>query len=121
MPPARGDHMARIESRSRPVASFNHPVKVEVHKPTFELLQSARLLDFAKLQRTARAEIEIGYVRTRSCRQLVRATLRKGMVTGLVLEPCAELQRVEITPEIARVLKAARRRAASKGGRRPRF
>jgi hypothetical protein len=113
--------MARTAKRSRPVASFTHPINVEVHKPRVEVLESARLLDIGKLKRSARAEIEVGYIATRRCRQLVRATVRKGMVTKLVLEPCAEQQRLKITPDIARVLKEARRQVMSKGRRAPGF
>ena len=112
--------MARTAKRSRPVASFTHPIKVEVHKPRVEVLESVRHLDIGNLKRSA-AEIEVGYLATRRCRQLVRATLRKGMVTKLVLEPCAEQERMKITPEIARVLEEARRQVMSKGRHAPEF
>jgi hypothetical protein len=68
-----------------------------------------------------RAEIEVGYVDTRRRRQIVRATVRKGMVTKLVLEPCADQERIKITPDIARVLKEARRQIMGRGRRSPRF
>jgi hypothetical protein len=117
----KGDQMVRTASRSRPVASFTHAVKVEVYQPKSEVLESTRHLNIEKLKRSARAEIEVGHVATQSCRQLVRARIRKGMVAELVLEPCAEREPIRITPEIARLLKAARQRVARKRRRAPRF
>jgi hypothetical protein len=101
--------MARTAKRARALATFNHPVKITVRRPEFELLASAKQLDIGKL---TRVEIELGYVRTDCCRQFVRAVIRRGMVTRLVVEP----------PELARLLKAASRRISGRPGKRaPKF
>jgi hypothetical protein len=103
--------MARTAKRARPVATLTHSVKVEVYRPEFELLQSMRHLDPDRLARAPSAEIEVGYFKTECCRQLVRAVLHKGKVTKLALDPCPERVPVKVSPELAKLLDAARRKA----------
>jgi hypothetical protein len=109
--------MARSARRGRSLAAFNHPVHVTVSKPQFELLASIKELDLAKLAKAARADIEIGYVKGDCCQQLVRATIRKGMVTGLVVDPCSDRKPERAPPELIRLLKTAKRRIG--GSKRP--
>jgi hypothetical protein len=111
--------MARAAKRARALVTFNHPVKITVRRPEFELLASVKQLDIGKLARAAHAEIELGYVRTDCCRQFVRAVIRRGMVTRLVVEPCSDGKSVKVSPELARLLKAASRRVAGRPGKRP--
>jgi hypothetical protein len=64
--------------------------------------------------------ISLGYIEGGCCRQLVRAIVRKGMVTDLAVEPCPETMSRKAGPELVRLLKVAQRRArAAAGGRRP--
>jgi hypothetical protein len=46
---SRGTTWPRTANRSRPIATFAHRVKIEVHLPRFELLESTRHLDIEKL------------------------------------------------------------------------
>jgi hypothetical protein len=110
--------MARTASRSRPVARFSHPAKVDVYLPTFELLKSVRHLDIDRLARAASAEFEVGYFKTRCCQYLVRAVVRRGMVTKLVSEPGPDSGQMAVSREFANLLDVARRRAMQTLGRR---
>lgn len=110
--------MARIASRSRPVASFTHPAKVDVYLPTFELLKSVRHLDVDKLARSASADFEVGYFKTRCCRYLTRAVVRRGMVIKLVSEPGPDNCQMKVSHEFGNLLNLARRRAMRTLGRR---
>jgi len=113
--------MARTAMRSRPAASFSHSLKVDVYRSRFEPLKSIRHLDLNRLARTARTEIELGHFESGCCQRFVRAEIRKGMVTKIVLEPCTEQAKIKRTPELTRLVKAASRRAVQKRRRAPRF
>ena len=107
--------MQRTKKHSPPLTAFRHAVRVEVRRPEFDLLASVKQLDVAKLARAARAEFEVGYFEAGCCRRLVRAFVRKGKVTGLVAEPCESERPAKASPELARLLNVARRRAARRG------
>jgi len=110
----------RTAKQQRPLARFTHPVKIEIRQAVITPLKSVAQLDIGKLERAARAEVELGYIEGGCCRQLVRAIVRKGMVTDLAVEPCPETMSRRAGPELVRLLKVAQRRArAAAGGRRP--
>ncbi len=109
--------MPRSTKKSRTLATIKQPVTVQVRRPDFELLDSVRLLDLDKLSRTARAEIEVGYVKTDCCTQLVRAIVRKGMVTELRVEPFSKDESTPVSPALKRLLNLARAKAKASGTR----
>jgi hypothetical protein len=104
--------MARSSKRPRPAATFKHTTRIEVRRAEFKPLASVRHLDAARLSRAARAEIELGHFKTDCCGQLVKAIVKKGMVTELVVEPCSDEKAKAPSPELARVVEIARRRVA---------
>ncbi len=80
--------MAKVATRRSSLGTITYPMRIERVRPTFTRLASvAQLLDREKLARAAGLRIEIGYLSTGQCRQLVRATVRRGMVTGFDIEP----------------------------------
>src|SRR5215211_7898089 len=81
--------MAKSSPKGRTLASFKMPVKVEVRQPEFEPLSSLSALDLDRLSR-GNHKVEIGFVHGGCCRQLVRAVVRNGMVTGCEVEPCED-------------------------------
>ena len=107
--------MARPDKRPQPPTIIKHTAQIEVRRAEFEPLASVRHLDAAKLARTARAEIELGHFHTSCCGKLVRAVIRKGMVTSLTVEPCSEEKAGPPDPELARVVETACRRVAPPG------
>ena len=114
--------MAPPRKRStRPLATFAHPVRVEVRRPAFELLASVPYLDVGRLTRAARAEFEVGQFGDGDCRALVRAVVRRGMVTELVAEPCPSHEPERASPELVRLLNTAARRAATGAARPPKL
>ncbi len=113
--------MTRPLKQRRPIATFNYPVKVRVRQPEFKVLESVRHLDVAELARAANAEIELGYVKTDCCRQLVRAIIQKGNVAQIQVEAFSEGDRTPMSPELARLLKVAQRRASARRSGSPRF
>ena len=113
--------MAKLTRRSPTSVTLKHPVEVRVERARFELFEGVQHLDMAALERARRAEIEIGYIKTDCCRQLVRAVIRKGEVTKLKLEPCEEDEKRPVSPELAKLLKTAARRTEPSGERPPKF
>ena len=113
--------MAQSAKKSRPVATFKHPVTVEVYRSEFEVFASVRHLDTAKLARAASAEVEVGCIKNSCCPQMVRAVIKKGLVTGLAIDSCPESKQERPSAEIVRLLNLAQRRASKPGNRPPRF
>jgi hypothetical protein len=103
--------MARLTKQPRPLLAFKHPVRIEVYRPEFDLFTSVAHLNITKLARAARAEIELGTLKTSCCSPIVCALIRKGMVTELRVNPCPEGKSEPLTPECIRLLNLARRRA----------
>lgn len=98
-----------LSSRGRLAATFRHPIRVEVRRPKFARSASLAYIDVAKLARVARAEFEVGHFETGCCRKAVLAVVRKGTVTALRVEACAQCQPVRLTTELQAMLKAAQR------------
>lgn len=109
--------MARSK-KARTLATFNHPIKIEVRESEFQWLDSVRHLDVTALAKAARTEVEIGEVKSACCHHLVRAVIRKGMVTGLRVEPVSKTDGTPMIPELVRLLKVVHRKllARRKGG-----
>ncbi len=103
--------------RGKLVTTFRYPIRVEVRRPKFERSASLAYLDVAKLTRAARAEFEVGHFEAGCCRKMVRAVVRKGMVTALRVEPCAQCKSIRLTPELQSMLKVAQRRIGRRGDR----
>jgi len=103
-------------NRGKLVTAFAYPTRVEVRRPKFERSASLAYIDAAKLSRAARAEFEVGHYDAERCRKTVLAIVRKGVVTALRVQGCAECEPVRLTPERQALLRLARRRI---GGRRP--
>ena len=58
--------------------------------------------------------MEVGFLKGGCCRNLVRAVIRDGMVTGFEVEPCEETRRTAPpAPELQRVIQQARRKIAA--------
>jgi hypothetical protein len=91
------------------VASFDHKIRVDVELAPFKVLESVRYLDVARLARAASATIELGFFETDCCHRTVRAVVRKGMVTELLLEPCDDKKMQRPSPELLRLFELARR------------
>ena len=67
------------------------------------------------MKRAPRAEIEVGFFESKSCRRPVRAIVEKGMVTRLQVEPCSDATEDKpVSPELRKLLKAAAREARSR-------
>ena len=92
------------------VTTFRYPIRVEVRRPKFERSASLAYIDVAKLARAARAEFELGHFEAGCCRKAVLGVVRRGMVTALRVEACAQSKPVRLTPELQAVLKVAQRR-----------
>lgn len=112
-----GRIMAR-SNRGKLLGTLRYPVQIEVRRPKFIRAASLAYLDVAKLARAARAEFEVGHFEGGCCRNAVLAVVRRGMVTALRLEACADCKPVRLTPEIQAMLNAARRRVG-RGRQRP--
>jgi hypothetical protein len=67
-------------------------MKVEIRQPESEPLASLAALDVERLSR-GNHKIEIGFIKGGCCRNLVRAVVKNGMVTGFEVEPCKDLSK----------------------------
>jgi len=113
--------MAPSRNHKRPAAKFKFTLDVEVYRPEFELFESVRYLDLAKLERSARAEIEVGTIKTDCCRQIVRAVIRKDRVTALKIEAAPHDKLAPAPPELTRLLTEIQRKAPKIPERSPRL
>jgi hypothetical protein len=116
----RGCQMVRSKN-SGVLATIKYPVTVEVSVPEFEALDAIRHLDVKALAKSARAEIGLGYINSCCGRQLVRAVIRRGMVTGLRVDEPPKKDRTPVPPELAKLLREARNAAVRRRGRPPKF
>ena len=107
---ARSTGSARSGKRSAVVTSFDQKTRVDVELAQFKVLASVRHLDVAKLAREGSTSIEVGFFETDCCHRMVRAVVRKGMVTELLLEPCDDKKMQAPSPELVRLFELARRR-----------
>ena len=82
------------------------PMRVEVRKPDFQPLSSLRSLDLTRLSK-GNHKVEIGFMDTGGCRNLVRAVIRNGIVTGCEVEPCKHSD-TPAPPEVLSVFAKAR-------------
>ena len=113
--------MPRAAKRREPSVTFKYPVLIEVRRPKFEPFASLRQLDLEKLASAELAKIELGYVKTECCQQLVKAIVRKGIVTEVQVQPCDEAGRIKPSSELRKVIAAALKRAARGNPRPPKF
>jgi hypothetical protein len=95
---------------TRALATFTYPTKVTVHATEFKLLDSVRHLDLAALEKATHAEIEIGEIKTDCCQHLVRAMIRKGMVTELRIAATAKSESTPETGDFGGLLKVVRQK-----------
>src|ERR1700722_18799825 len=98
--------MARVAKHREPAIIFKHPVQIEVRRPKFEAFASLRQLDLDKLERADLAKVELGYVNTECCQSLVKATIRKGMVTEVRVESCKTDDRSKLSPDMKKLVDA---------------
>ena len=101
--------MARSPQKTRVLGTIKCPVTFQIHEPEFEAID-LRHLDVDALASAAKAEIPLGLISTCCCgRKLVRAEIRKGMVTGLRVDEPAKKEQTPISPDFVRILNEVRR------------
>src|SRR5438105_954647 len=81
--------MAKSPKKTRVLATLSAPMKVEFREPEFEPLGSLSALDFKRLSK-GNHKIEIGFIKGGCSRNLVRAVVKNGLVTGCEVEPCKD-------------------------------
>jgi hypothetical protein len=76
-------------SKSRPLASFTIPMKVEIRQAAFELFRSQGMLDIERLSR-GNHKVEVGIIKDGCCPHVISAVIKNGMVVGSEAAPCKE-------------------------------
>ncbi len=90
---------------------FTHPVEVRVRQLPIKYFSSLRNLDITKLAAAKRAEVELGLIKTSCCEQIVRAMVRDGKVTGVVVEPCTPKKKAPPLPaDLKRLVESAHKK-----------
>jgi hypothetical protein len=87
-------------------------MKVQIRQPEFEPLASLKALHVKRLSR-GNHKIEIGFVKGGCCRNLVRAIIKDGMVTGCEIEGCKESPKAAPPRELLAVIDKARKKVAA--------
>src|SRR5262249_54533999 len=106
--------MPKSPKKTRVLAEFAAPMRVQIRQPEFEPLSSLGALDLKRLSR-GNHKIEIGFVKGGCCRNLVRAVIRNGLVTGCEIEPCKETRKAAPPPPQLRKLLAEARKKIARG------
>jgi hypothetical protein len=101
--------------------SFTYPVEVRARQLPVKYLASLRNLDVQKLAGARRAEIELGFVKTSCCQQVVRAIIREGTVTEVCIDPCSSKKSPPLPPDAERILEVTRKKLAAKRQQSGRF
>lgn len=99
------------------VATFKHPMNVEIIAPVIVPLAALKTLDLQKLGKGSHT-IEVGMLEGGCCPKLVRAVIRGGIVTKLEVEPCEESEQVRLK-DMPRDVAAMIAKAKRKLGRNP--
>jgi hypothetical protein len=101
--------------KSEQTVVVSHPVKVTVKTLKIKRAESLKYLDVAKLGKAAKAEFDLGHVKTDKCESTVRAIVRKGMVVGIRTE-CCNCESEKIPSEALDLIKAVARKVTKGGG-----
>ncbi len=101
--------MPRAGTRLPTIGVVTHTLRVERVRPTFTPLASLARLDFERLARVAKTEIEVGYLSAGHCRQMVRAEVKKGIVTSIQLDPCDHQSAQQPSRELLQLVRKAQR------------
>lgn len=81
--------MPKTSRQQRAAKVFDYPVRVEVFIPALQPFAALDLLDISRLGTKTR-KIEVGFVDGECCKNIVCATVRKGLVTELEVLPCED-------------------------------
>jgi hypothetical protein len=93
--------------KAKVLATFKHPMQIEVREAKFEPLESASLLDHARLRR-GNHRVEIGFAEGGCCKRAVTAIVKNGMVTDIEIADC-EGSKKPPSKEMLGVIQAARK------------
>ena len=108
--------MAKVATRSELLGTVQHRLRIERVRPVFKPLASLSQLDRGKLSRAAKLDLELGYLSAGRCRQIVRATIKKGMVTRIDLDACTDRTAQRAPREIEQLVRKAQRVVARRTG-----
>jgi hypothetical protein len=108
--------MARVATRSHLLGTVPHRLRIERVRPAFTPLASLSQLDLRKLSRTAKIDLELGYLSAGRCRQMVRATVKKGIVTRIDIDSCTDKTAQRAPRELRQLIRKAQRVVARRIG-----
>ena len=91
--------------KAKVLATFKHPMQIEVREAKFEPLESVGLLDHARLRR-GNHRVEIGFAEGGCCKRAVTAIVKNGMVTDIEIADC-EGSKKPASKEMLGVIQAA--------------
>jgi hypothetical protein len=102
-------------TRSRVLATINHKIRGERVRPIFTPLPLLAQLDLKKVVARPSINMELGYLSAGLCRQTVRASVKKGIVTGIQLDPCTPKNAQKPSAELLQLIRKAHRALARTG------
>jgi len=108
--------MAKAARRSHLLGTVQHRLRIERVRPAFTPLASLSQLDLRKLSSKARIDLELGYLASGRCRQMVRATVKKGLVTRIDIDSCTDKTAQRAPRELQQLVRKAQRVVARRSG-----
>lgn len=102
--------MATPSKKSKALATFTHPMQIEVREVKFEPQAAVAMMDLARLSK-GNHKIEIGFAEGGCCQRAVSAVIKNGMVTDIDIADCKDSKK-PVDKEMLAVIEAARRKIA---------
>jgi hypothetical protein len=101
------------------LGTIPYTVRVERVRPQFTRFGALAQVDVERLSRAATFDIEVGYLSSGNCRQLVRAIGRRGIVTRLEVDPCVRRAGQRAPRDLVELVRKAHRVAVRRARSRP--
>ena len=111
--------MAKRVPRARPFARLHQSVEIEIHDAVLKPFGTLKHLDLNTLKKSARVEVELGHIEGGCCSQLVRAVVRRGMVTDIAIDRCPETTWEKAPVDLLRILNVVKRKAKAASRTKP--
>ena len=96
-----------MATRKKLVRKLSVDAQVEVSRVPFMPSRALRYLDVNRLARAKSAVIELGRFESECCDRVMRAEVRRGLVTRIDIDPCRDSGKGLPAAEMAKLLKRA--------------
>ena len=96
-----------MAARKKSVRKVSVDAQVEVSRVPFVRSSGLRYLDLERLERAKSAVVELGRFESECCDRVMRAEVRRGLITRIEVDPCHDSGKGLPAAEMAMLLKRA--------------